>query len=73
MNPRPVLLVTAVLLLSSCAPHSGRVYAGSPGSTYDANSNPAQTNGVVTYDPTIPAKPRDFGNSGSVAAASTVH
>ncbi len=32
-------------------------YAGQAGSTYDAAANPAQTVGVVTYDPYAPLPP----------------
>ena len=32
-------------------------YAGKAGSTYDAQANPAQTNGTVSYNPMAPLLP----------------
>ena len=68
-----IVILLAASALAGCASHAGRVYAGSPGSTYDANSNPAQTNGTATYDPTMSPKPRDFGNSGDGTRTGIAH
>jgi len=66
MRCRPALAAVLLLPLASCAhlDNKGRSYAGSPGSTYDAVLNPPHAHGVVTYDPSILAAPRDYGNSG---------
>jgi hypothetical protein len=36
---------------------NGNSYAGEAGSTYDAKANPAQTNGMVSYNPLAPLPP----------------
>ncbi len=65
-------LAVAAVGLEGCSSGTGRIYAGDAGSTYNSTSNPPQINGTVIYDPTMAAKPRDFGNSGASFSAKVI-
>jgi hypothetical protein len=71
MRIHTVLAALALAGLGGCAHDAvgGSNYAGSPGSTYDAASNPPQTHGAATYNPNGPIVPQDFGKSGGGVTA----
>jgi hypothetical protein len=70
MRIHTVLATLALACLGGCTHDAvgDRNYAGSPGSTYDAASNPPKALGAVTYDANSPIVPHDFGNSSAGAA-----
>ncbi len=50
----PLLVPYGAFVAPSAGNPDWASYVGQPGSTYDAAANPAQTIGVVAYDPNAP-------------------